>query len=273
MILNNETVHNFAHIGTQYALHFAYALLIFAVGYFVAKSMALWLFKAIKKSRIDYTLALFAQRAAHTGLMLIVITASLSQLGIKSTSLVAIIGGMSIAIGLSLRSSLSNLASGILLILFRPFKVGDFISIEKNSGTVDDIQILYTAITTTAQQQVMVPNNFFLTHAITNYSIHPLRRADIVIGIGYGDDIKQAKTILKKIIDQDKRIEIEPKPTVAVQNLGTSTVDLLLQFYTERSKYSSVIYDINEQCITAFEQAGISIPYPQQDIHLYHKKS
>lgn len=271
MTFNSQTAKTLAGMGMQYALHIVLALLIFISGYFLSRLIANYLFKTLDKRHIDHTFALFASRASHSALMLIVITASLAQLGIKSTSLIAIIGGMSIAVGLSLRASLSNLASGILLVLFRPFKVGDFIDIGANKGTVEDIQILYTAIKTSTHQQVMVPNNFFLTHTITNYSVHPIRRADMVIGIGYNDNIEQAKTILKQIIDQDQRIKTNPVPTIAVQNLGQSTVELLLRFYTDRSEYAQVVYHINEQCLSLFKQAGISIPYPQQDIHLYRK--
>ena len=178
MDIDGTAAKHMAQLALQYALHLGYAIVVFTIGYYLSRALSAWVFQRIEKRRIDHTFALFARRATFTALMLLVVTATLSLLGIQSTSLVAIIGGISIAVGLSLRSSLSNLASGILLVFFRPFKVGDFIEIGSDSGTVQDIQILYTALKTEESEKIMIPNNLFLTRSIKNYSAHRTIKSD-----------------------------------------------------------------------------------------------
>ena len=266
----NEIIQVKASLILNYGLHIIYALLVLSLGYYFSRSIANACFTILKKRHIEPTFALFSKRCVFYLCMIFVLMAVLSLLGVHTTSLVAVIGGMSIAIGLSLRSSLSNLASGILLVFFRPFKVGDFIEISKQNGTVEDIQILFTVLKTSSGQQVTIPNNQFLSSAITNYSIHPLRRADLIIGISYDDDIKHAKQILAGIIERDTRIKKDPEPWVAVKNLGDSAIEILVRFYIDRSDYFKVIYEFNEACKYQLDEAGIQIPYPQQDIHLHH---
>lgn len=254
----------------NYGLHILYALMVLSLGYYFSRTVANACFTLLKKRHIEPTFALFAKRCIFYLCMIFVLMAVLSLLGVHTTSLVAVIGGMSIAIGLSLRSSLSNLASGILLVFFRPFKVGDYIQLSSQSGTVEDIQILFTVLKTSAGQQLTIPNNQFLSSAITNYSVHPLRRADLIFGIGYDDDIKHAKQVLKLIIESDKRIKQDPAYWIAVKNLSESAIEILVRFYTDRGDYLKVVYDFNEACKYEFDKAGIQIPYPQQDVYLHH---
>ena len=221
------------------------------------------------KRAIDQTFSLFIKRVIFYILMIFVVLAALSMVGVQTASLVAVLGGMSIAIGLSLRSSLSNLASGILLIFFRPFKVGDYIQVSSETGTVEEIQILFTTIVTSGLQKVIIPNNKFLTNSITNFSANVLRRADIVLGIGYDDDVARAKGIIRDIIQADGRIQVDPEPRVVLQTFADSSVNLLARFFTERTEHFNVIYDFNEAVKKQFDAAGISMPYPQQDVHLH----
>jgi len=188
---------------------------------------------------------------------------------VQTASLLAIMGGMSLALGLALRSSISNVASGMLLIIFRPFKVGDAIEINSHTGTVMDIQILFTRIRTAQYQDITIPNDQFMKNAVMNYSRNDIRRADIVVGIGYDDDIKQGKTIIESLLSADQRVLSEPAPVIAVKELADSSVNLLARFFTDKGDYWATVFDFNENVKQQMDAAGISIPYPQQDVHLH----
>ncbi len=254
---------------TNLGLHVLYALVIFFVGTWMARRFSRFNLRLLKKRNVDTTVAQFLNRMLHYVIMLLIIMAVLAQLGVQTASLLAIMGGMSLALGLALRSSISNVASGMLLIIFRPFKVGDAIEINSHTGTVMDIQILFTRIRTAQYQDITIPNDQFMKNAVMNYSRNDIRRADIVVGIGYDDDIKQGKTIIESLLSADQRVLSEPAPVIAVKELADSSVNLLARFFTDKGDYWATVFDFNENVKQQMDAAGISIPYPQQDVHLH----
>jgi small conductance mechanosensitive channel len=254
---------------TNVGVHALYALVIFFVGSWLAKRFSRFNLQLLKKRKVDATVAQFINRMLHYVIMLLVVMAVLAQLGVETSSLLAIMGGMSLALGLALRSSISNVASGMLLIIFRPFKVGDSIQVNSFTGTVLDIQILFTKIRTAQYQEITIPNDQFMKSAVMNYSKNEKRRADIVVGIGYDDDIKQAKEIIESILTADARVLSEPPPIIAVKELADSSVNILARFFTDKSDYWASVFEFNEQVKLQMDAAGISIPYPQQDVHLH----
>ena len=217
---------------------------------------------------MDEILVKFLSSILHWVLLLFVVIASLSQLGIDTTSLVALLGAAGLAIGLSLQSSLANFAAGVMLIVFRPFTKGDFVEVAGTSGSVDNISIFTTTLTTPDNKEVIVPNGSVIGNNIVNYSARPTRRVDMVFGIGYGDDIKKAKELLEQIVAADTRVLAEPAPVVALGELADSSVNFLVRPWVNAEDYWSVLWDTTETVKLKFDEAGISIPYPQMDVHL-----
>jgi small conductance mechanosensitive channel len=201
-------------------------------------------------------------------LLLFVVIAALSQLGINTTSLVALLGAAGLAIGLSLQSSLSNFASGVMLIIFRPFTKGHFVEAGGATGVIEKISIFTTTMTTPDNKEVIVPNGAILASNITNFSARPTRRVDMVFGISYDDDIRKAKALLAEILAADQRVLPEPAPVVAVGALADSSVNFLVRPWVNSADYWAVYWDTQEAVKLKFDEAGISIPYPQMDVHL-----
>ncbi len=217
---------------------------------------------------MDETLVGFLASILRWVLLLFVIIAALSQLGINTTSLVALLGAAGLAIGLSLQSSLSNFASGVMLIMFRPFTKGDFVEAGGATGVVDKISIFTTVMTTPDNKEVIVPNGAILSNTITNYSARPTRRVDLVFGISYDDDIRKAKELLEEIIAADKRVLSDPEPVIVVGELADSSVNFLVRPWVNAADYWGVYWDTTEAVKLKFDEAGISIPYPQMDVHM-----
>lgn len=253
--------------------HLLAATFILFIGMMLSKRISRLTLSLMSKRHIEVTISQFASRLLYYLMIILVIMAVLNQLWVPTSSLLAVLGGMSLAIGLSMRSSLSNLASGLLLVLFRPFKVGDSIQIGSYTGTVMDIQILYTQIKTSQQQSVTMPNDQFMKNAVLNYSANSHRRADIVIGISYDDDIVAAKELIKNTLLSDQRVLSDPAPLVVVKELADSSVNILARFYTDRLDYWSAIYAFNEAVKLQLDAAGISMPYPQRDVHVHTVQS
>ncbi|MEM9103780.1 MAG: mechanosensitive ion channel domain-containing protein [Pseudomonadota bacterium] len=247
---------------------FILAIVIFIVGRLIARLFASALKRILIKSKVDAILVDFLTAIVRTVLILFVIVAALTQLGVETTSLVALIGAAGLAVGLALKDSLQNFASGVMLILFRPFANGDFIEAGGVSGSVEKIDIFSTTLKTPDNKKVIVPNGSIYGGTITNYSAQPTRRVDMVFGIGYGDDIKKAKDILHKVITDDKRVLSTPATTIAVSELADSSVNFVVRPWVNSSDYWGVFFDAHENVKLAFDEAGISIPFPQMDVHL-----
>lgn len=244
------------------------ALLIFLIGKWIARRITNVLVRLMKSRDVDVTLIKFLEGIIYYALLASVVIAAAGQLGIKTTSFLAVLGAASLAIGLALKDSLSNFSSGIMLILFRPFKVGDVVTIGGETGKVEAVSVFSTILNTGDNQKKIIPNGAISNATITNITANPTRRVDLVVGIGYDDDIRKAKETLEAILAADTRILQDPAPTVAVSALGASSVDLVVRPWVNTTDYWDVFFSLNETIKLTFDEKGISFPYPQQDVHL-----
>ncbi len=256
----------------QYGLNILAAILIFLIGKWLARVLSNLLEKVMIKANVEKTLASFSKNMSYAGLLVFVGIAALGNLGIQTTSIIAVLGAAGLAVGLALQGSLSNFAAGVLLILFKPFKVGDFISAAGTVGTVKDIQIFCTVLDHFDNRRIIVPNAKITADNITNFSAIDKRRVDLVFGISYTDDIKTAKEALQRVIEADPRILKDPKTVIAVSELGDSSVNLVCRPWVKPSDYWDVTFDTLEKGKLELEKNGITIPFPQQDVHFYKEK-
>ncbi|SFG54546.1 mechanosensitive ion channel family protein [Neptunomonas qingdaonensis] len=245
------------------------AVAVFIVGRVVVGLVMGLVRKLLQKSKMDNMLINFISSILSSLLLLFVIVASLDQLGVNTSSLIAIVGAAGLAIGLSLQDSLKNFAAGVLLVVFRPFKEGHFIEAAGVSGVVESISIFSTVMRTGDNREVIVPNGPIYSGVITNYSKRDTRRVDMTFGIGYDADLLQAKKLLAEILSEDERILPEPAPVIAVAALADSSVNFVVRPWVKTSDYWAVLWDTNEKVKLRFDAAGISIPFPQMDVHLH----
>ena len=255
----------------SYGLPLVWAILIFIIGKIVARIVSNIVSKVMTRSNVDDTLIKFCTSLTYIALMAFVILAALEKLGIKTTSFAAIIAAAGLAIGLSLQGTLGNFAAGVMLILFRPFKVGDFIEGGGTSGVVEEIQMFSTKMKTGDNKEIIVPNSQIISGTITNYSAKPTRRIDLVIGVGYEDDLKQVRAVLEDILSKDDRILATPAPTIGVLELGESSVNFAVRPWVNSADYWPTLFDLQEGIKLRFDAEGISIPYPQRDVHIHNK--
>ncbi len=268
-IKNNEQIDTIITYATEYGIKVLAAIAIFIIGKWVAKK-ATNIFKSmLRKSKVDDMLISFGANIIYALLITFVAIAAIGQLGVETTSLAAIFAAAGLAIGFALQGSLSNFASGVMIVLFRPFKLGDFIEAAGTSGVIEDISIFTTTLKTADNKAVIIPNGSITSGAITNYSANDTRRIDFVFGIGYNDDIKHAKEVLTKILSEDSRILKDPEAKVAVLELADSSVNFAVRPWVKTADYWDVFFDITENVKTTFDKEGISIPYPQQDVHMH----
>jgi len=257
---------------TQYGLSFLAAVLIFIIGKWLARILSNVVEKLMVKANVEKTLASFTKNITYVALMVFVVIAALGKLGVQTTSLIAVIGAAGLAVGLALQGSLSNFAAGVLLVIFKPFKVGDFIEAAGTVGTVKDIQIFCTVLDHFDNRRIVVPNAKITADNITNFSAIEKRRVDLVFGISYSDDIKTAKQALEKVVSSDSRILKEPKTVIAVSELGDSSVNLVCRPWVKPQDYWDVTFDTLENGKFELEKNGITIPFPQHDVHLFKEK-
>ena len=244
------------------------AIAIFVVGKWLAKGISQLLSKAVLASTKDEMLQSFVRSISYFLLLVIVVIASLSQLGINTSSLVALIGAAGLAIGLSLQNSLQNFAAGVMLLIFKPFKKGDFIETSGISGTVTQMGLVVLELRTGDNKTVLVPNSNVFSSTITNYSANETRRVDFIFDISYDDDIAQAKEIIREILEKDDRVLKEPKPVIAVSTLASSSVQIIARPWVNTPNYHAVYWQVTENVKIAFDKAGISIPFNQLDVNL-----
>ena len=238
----------------------------------MAKAIANFIRKMMTKSNTDQTLVKFVGSLSYIALLAFVVIAALNQLGIQTTSFIAILGAAGLAIGLALQGSLGNFAAGVLMIIFNPFKVGDFIEGAGVAGTVEKIQIFTTQLKTPDNKTIIVPNAKMTGDNITNYTMKGTRRVDFVFGIGYEDDIDKARKVIEDIIAADNRVLKDPAPMVAVSELADSSVNFVARAWTSADDYWGFYFETTENVKKQFDAGGISIPYPQRDIHVYEHK-
>ena len=249
-------------------LNILIAVAIFVIGKWVVKIIKKVLVKTLERTNTDPILSDFVLSIASTLMMFIVIIAALSQLGVDTTSFIALIGAAGLAIGLALQNSLQNFAAGVMIVLFKPFKTGDFIEAAGVTGVVEQVGIFTSNLKTGDNKQIIVPNGQILNGPITNYSAKDTRRIDMVFGIGYDDDLKKAKELLEKIVSEDERVLKDPAYKVAVSELADSSVNFIVRPWVKSADYWAVMWDMNEKVKLAFDEADISIPYPQMDVHI-----
>jgi small conductance mechanosensitive channel len=269
MLDNVDTTELLNTLIIPWGIQIIIALAIFYVGRMVVGIIVRIIGKVMRDQEVDEMLVRFVLSIARWLLLLFVIIAALSQLGIETTSLIALLGAAGLAIGLSLQSSLSNFASGIMIIVFRPFSKGDFVEAGGASGTIDNITIFTTTMTTSDNKEIIIPNSAVMGGNITNYSARPTRRVDMVFGISYDDDLRQAKQLLEEIIAADDRVLANPAPRIVVGELADSSVNFLVRPWVKAEDYWGLYWDTTETVKLKFDAAGLTIPYPQMDLHMH----
>ncbi|BEU05289.1 mechanosensitive ion channel protein [Agarivorans sp. OAG1] len=252
----------------QYAINIAAAIAILFVGMIVARVMASSVEKLMNARKLDTTISHFVGSMVKYIIIAFVIIAALSRIGIQTASFVAIIGAAGLAVGLALQGSLSNFAAGVLIIGFRPFKAGDFVEIAGTAGSVASVQIFTTVLKTPDNKQIVVPNGAVLGGNIVNYSTHPTRRVDLVVGVSYNADLAKTKAILREVCEADSRVLKDPDITIGVSELADSSVNLVVRPWVNSADYWGAYFDLNENIKVALDNAGIEIPFPQMDVHL-----
>jgi small conductance mechanosensitive channel len=228
--------------------------------------------KVMRRQEVDKTLETFVCNLVRMVLLVIVIIAAIGQIGIETTSFIAIFGAAGLAVGLALQGSLSNFAAGVLIVLFRPYRVGDFIEAAGISGVVEQVQILTTVLKTGDNKQIIVPNGQIMDSIITNYSANDTRRVDMVVGVSYDDDLDKVRDTIKELIAAEDRILDEPACTIAVSALADSSVNFVVRPWVKTSDYWGVMFDLTEAVKKRFDKEGITFPFPQQDVHVHTVK-
>ena len=246
------------------------ALVIFIIGKMIARSVTNITRKIMEKSKLDAMLVNFLGGILYAVLLSAVVLAAIDQLGVNVTSLLAILGAAGLAVGLALKDSLANFASGVMIIIFRPFKIGDFITAAGHSGVVDEIGLFCTLMHTGDNQRIIIPNSAVFGSTIVNTSALPTRRIDLVIGISYGDNIGIAKDIILDVISKDARVLSDPAPVVAVSELADSSVNLVVRPWVNSADYWVTRWELTENIKTSLEAGGITIPFPQQDVYMHN---
>ncbi|NOY12176.1 MAG: mechanosensitive ion channel [Deltaproteobacteria bacterium] len=255
----------------SYGLPLVWAVVIFIVGRIVARTVSNTIGKMMTKGNIDETLVKFAKNVTYIALMAFVILAALDKLGVETTSFAAIIAAAGLAIGFSLQGALGNFAAGVMLITFRPFKVGDFVEAGGISGVVEEIQIFSSKFKSGDNREIIVPNSQIIAGTITNYSAKETRRIDLVIGVGYNDDLKKVRSVLEAILNQEERVLPEPEPTIGLLELGDSSVNFAVRPWVKTADYGSTRFALQEEIKLRFDDEGISIPFPQRDLHIFNE--
>lgn len=252
----------------EWAEHIVLAIVIFWIGMRVVKVMMRAFTKALTLREVDASLSTFLQSFLKIALQAVVVIATINQLGVQTTSIVAILGAAGLAVGMALSGTLQNFAGGAMILMFKPFKVGDFIEAQGYSGTVKSIQIFTTILTTSDNKQVVIPNGGLSNGSLINYSAEATRRQEWTFGIGYGDDVDKAKAIIKNIIDADERVLKEPEGLIEINALADSSVNILVRAWVASENYGPLYYAVTTEVYKAFNAEGISIPFPQMDVHL-----
>ncbi|MCP3684287.1 MAG: mechanosensitive ion channel [bacterium] len=255
-------------LGALYGTRIIGAIAIIILGRFAVGIFGSIIKRLLKKSKVDETLSKFLLAVAKIALLTFVVIAALNTLGIQTASFIAVIGAAGLAIGFALQGSLSNFASGVMLIIFRPLRTGDLVEAGGSMGIVQEIHIFNTILKTLDNKRVIIPNSKITSDNIVNYSIEGMLRIDMVFGISYGDDLRKAKQLLEKLVDSDERILKDPPSTVAVSELGDSSVNFVVRPYVLVQDYWGVYFDLTEKVKLTFDEQGISIPFPQRDVHI-----
>jgi len=256
----------------EYGPKLILAILFLIIGMWIIKGVKKLFTKAMQKGNVEISLQKFLISMITVALKVLLLISVASMVGIATTSFIAILGAATFAIGLALQGSMSNFAGGVLILLLKPFKVGDTIEAQGFIGKVHEIQIFNTIMKTFDNKMIYIPNGTLSNGNITNYSREPIRRVDMTFGIGYGDDIKKTKEVLERLVKEDARILKDPAPLIAVSNLGDSSVDFAVKVWCDTAEYWNIYFDMQENVKLTFDQENISIPFPQTDVHLFKEE-
>jgi small conductance mechanosensitive channel len=259
--------------GTAFALDLLAAILIFVIGRWLAKWISIIIGKVMTKARVEQILVTFVQHLCYFGLLAFVIIAALDRVGIKLTAAIAVLGAAALAVAFALQGSLSNFAAGILMVIFKPFKVGDFVSVAGVQGTVQEIQVLNTVLNSPDNVRIIVPNAQVTGGTISNYTANATRRIDLTIGVSYDDDLKKAKQVIEAVLGTDARILKNPAPVVAVSELGDSSVNFVVRPWVKSADYWDVYFDLTAKMKLAIEANGLTLPFTQYDVNITNKTS
>lgn len=258
-------------ISVEYGPKLLGAIVVWIVGSWVIRILTKQFNKILEKRKTDSSLAPYLKGIINALLKILLVISVLSMLGIEMTSFVAILGAAGLAVGLALSGTLQNFAGGVMLLIFKPFKVGDFIDTQSYAGTVKEIQIFNTILKTPDNKIIIIPNGGLSTSSLTNFSTEETRRVDWTFGIGYGDDASKARDLLKNLCDQDNRILKDPEVFIALSALADSSVNFVVRAWVKAEDYWGVFFDMNEKVYNTFNKEGINIPFPQMDVHVHNK--
>ena len=254
--------------GVDFAINIVAAIVIFFVGRAIARLIAKGLRRLMRRQKADPILESFVCNLVYWALLAFVIVAAITQLGIQTTSLIALIGAAGLAVGLAMQGSLANFAAGVLIVLFRPYRVGDWVEAAGVAGFVEEVEILTTVLRTADNKRITVPNGQIMNGIITNYSANATRRVDMVFGVGYGDDIDKVRQAIQEVVDAEPRIHQEPACDIVVGELADSSVKFYVRPWVATADYWAVRFALTEAIKKRFNEVGISIPYPQRDVHI-----
>jgi len=273
--INANTVQNYSQklidLAIQYGPKLLLAIVVLIVGLWIVKLLVKATNKAMERSGVEASLRKFLSTLFRVLLKVLLLISVATMLGIETTSFVAILGAAGLAVGLALQGGLANFAGGVLILIFKPFKVGDFIDAQGHAGVVSEITVFTTVLKTPDNKTIIIPNGALSNGSMVNYSTEEKRRIDMVFGIGYGDDISKAKQILRRIVDEDERVLKDPAPQIVVAELADSSVNFNFRVWCAGSDYWSIYFDMNEKVKLEFDKEGISIPFPQRDVHMYNQ--
>lgn len=257
-------------LGIELGINILLAAITLVVGFWIANFLTKYIKRGFDKSKIDESLSKFLGKFIAGALKVLVIITALMMLGLEMTSFIALLGAAGLAIGLAFSGTLSNFAGGIILLVIKPFKVGDVVEAQGEMGVVREISIFLTEIKTFDNKIITIPNGSLANGNITNYTKEDIRRADLTVGIAYGDDYDKAKETLMRFVEEDERILKDPEPYIALANLNDSSVDLTFRVWTKVSDLWPVTHSLNEKIYKGFGKEGLNIPFPQMDVHMHN---
>jgi len=244
------------------------AIIVLLIGLWIIKILQKAVSKTFERREVDVSLRGFLNSMVGILLKIMLFISVIGMLGVEMTSFIAILGAAGLAVGLALSGTLQNFAGGVMILIFKPFKVGDYIEAQGHAGSVNEIQIFNTILKTPDNKTIIIPNGGLSTGSLTNYSTETRRRVDFVFGIAYGDDVDKARSVLLKLINNDDRILKDPTPFIAVSELADSSVNLVVRVWADATNYWGIFFDLQEKVYKTFDKEGLNIPFPQVDVHL-----
>lgn len=272
MQINTEQVEKLTNMAMEYAPKLGAAILVLIIGLMIVKLLTKGFEAALGKSKLDASLKPFLSGIINTLLKVLLFISVLGMIGIEMTSFIAILGAAGLAVGMALSGTLQNFAGGVMILTFKPYRIGDFIEAAGYTGVVNQIQIFNTILKTGDNKTIIIPNSALAGSSLVNYSVEPKRRVDWTVGIGYGDDVDVARAVIQELCDADARIHKDPAVFIAVSELADSSVNFAVRAWVDAGDYWPVFFEMNEKIYKTFPNRGLNIPYPQMDVHV-HKDS